>query len=155
MKPEIERDLKFLKLLQNELPLTERPFDAIAKKAGLSTTQTLRKIRSLKRSGAIRRFGAVIHHRKTGYVFNAMTGVDADRPVLDKIIKRVMVTPAVTHCYERPCYPGWPYRLYFMLHAKSRAESRKALEKLFAGLKIRERRVLYSTREFKKASFRL
>lgn len=155
MKPEIGKNLKFLRLLQAELPLVERPFDAMAKKCGISTAQALRKIRSLKRAGAIRRFGVVIHHRKSGYAFNAMTGVDADRPVLKKIIKRIMATPAVTHCYERPGYPDWPFKLYFMLHAKSRAESRKALDKLFKGLEIREKRALYSTREFKKVSFRL
>jgi siroheme decarboxylase len=155
LKPETIKNLKFLRLLQNDLPLSGRPFDPIAERGGLSTAQALRKIRSLKRTGAIRRFGAVIHHRKTGYAFNAMTGVDADRPVLNKIIKRIMATPAVTHCYERPSYPDWPFKLYFMLHARSRDESKKALDILFKGLNIREKCVLYSTREFKKASFRL
>jgi siroheme decarboxylase len=155
LKPEIEKALPFLRILQNDLPLVARPFDAVAKKARLAPGQVLKKIRSLKKAGAIRRFGVIIHHRKAGYAFNAMTAVDADKAVLIKLVARIMKTPAVTHCYERPAYPDWPFRLYFMLHAKSRAESAKALKKLFSGLSIREKKVLLSTREFKKVSFRL
>ena len=155
MKPEIEKDLGFLKILQNDLPLVPRPFDVIARKARLSPGLVLRKIKSLKRSGAVRRFGVVIHHRKAGYAFNAMTAVDAEDGVLKKLVARIMKTPAVTHCYERPPYPDWPFKLYFMLHAKSRAESAGALKKLFKGLSIRKKKILLSTKEFKKVSFRL
>ncbi len=155
MKPEIKKELRFLRNLQCDLPIISRPFDTIAKKSDLSPATVAMKIKSLKKSGAIRRFGVVIHHRNTGYAFNAMTAVDADKPVLDKLIKRILKTPAVTHCYERPAYPDWPFKLYFMLHAKSKDESKKALDLLFNGLKIRQMKILYSTREFKKISFRL
>jgi siroheme decarboxylase len=155
LKPEIEKDLKFLRLLQKELPLSPRPFDALAGKCGISPASAVRKIKALKRSGAIRRLGVVIHHRNTGYSFNAMTAVAAEPPVLRKLIDRILKTAEVTHCYERPAYPDWPFSLYFMLHAKTKRESRIALSKLFKRLPIKKKRVLYSTREFKKISFRL
>jgi DNA-binding Lrp family transcriptional regulator len=155
LKPEIKDILKFLRILQIDLPLTPRPFAAIAKKAGLSTSAVLEQIRSLKRTGAIRRFGAVIHHRNAGYSCNAMVAVDATPVVLRKLVSRILKTPGVTHCYERAAFPDWPYTLYFMLHAKTGSESKAALSKLFDGMPLQRKKVLYSAREFKKVSFRL
>lgn len=151
----LKKDLKFLKLLQGELPLVSRPFDVIAKKTGIPVSEVLKKIKALKASGAIRRFGAVIHHRKTGYAYNAMTAVQAEPEVIQELVNRILKIPAITHCYERPAYPDWPFNLYFMLHTKTKAESRSTLKALFSGLKIKKKKALYSTREFKKISFRL
>jgi DNA-binding Lrp family transcriptional regulator len=155
LKSEKDKDIKLMRLLQEDLALVPRPFDLIARKARLSPGALLKKVRALKASGAMRRYGAMIHHRNAGYSFNAMTAVDADNAVMKKLIARIMKTPEVTHCYERPAYPDWPFRLYFMLHAKSKEESRKSLAKLFEGIAVRKKEVLYSTREFKKVSFRL
>ena len=29
---------------------------------------------------------------------------------------------AVSHCYERPSYPEWPYNLFTMVHGKNEDE---------------------------------
>ena len=60
--------------------------------------------------------------------------------------------PGVTLCYERSPVPGvWPYRLYNMIHARSRNE---ALEVLGRALDLPQlegaaHKVLFSTRCFK------
>ena len=33
--------------------------------------------------------------------------------------------PQVSHCYERPVYPDWPYNVFSMIHCKSIDEAKK------------------------------
>ena len=59
-------------------------------------------------------------------------------------------SPHVTHCYERPCFPAFPFNLYAMIHAKSREEAIGIFKQLGVGLA--DGRMLWSVREFKKSS---
>ena len=63
----------------------------------------------------------------------------------------------VTHCYERPEAPNFPYNLFAMVHARAAAEANAQ----FASLSAEVNRVagaavpavmLLSTREYKKTS---
>ncbi|MEE8187055.1 MAG: hypothetical protein V3T99_05285, partial [Nitrososphaerales archaeon] len=31
--------------------------------------------------------------------------------------------PQVSHCYQRPVYPDWPYNVFSMIHCKSQEEA--------------------------------
>ena len=47
--------------------------------------------------------------------------------------------PGITLCYERRPVPGiWPYRLYSMIHARSRAEALNVLDRVCALPEFRE-----------------
>jgi hypothetical protein len=59
--------------------------------------------------------------------------------------------PAVTHCYQRPSFDGWPYNLFTMVHGRLREECTASLERLARSVKgWTLRSELYSVREFKK-----
>jgi DNA-binding Lrp family transcriptional regulator len=62
--------------------------------------------------------------------------------------------PQVSHCYERPLSTEWHYNLYTMLHAKSRESCRKIAQEISRKTGIKDYRLLYSTKEFKKTSMR-
>ena len=113
----------------------------------------LTRLRELKEIGAIRRFGALVAHRKMGFAFNGMTVWDVPADRADAVGKAFAAQPFVSHCYARPRSDIWPYNLYAMVHARSESE-------LDERVRILEREagmageVLVSTREYKKTSMR-
>ena len=56
----------------------------------------------------------------------------------------------VSHCYERPTYPDWPYSIFTMAHGRSREECNAVLDAIASSTGISERATLYSSTEFKK-----
>jgi siroheme decarboxylase len=68
-----ELEKKVIAEIQGDIPVTERPYLAIAEKLGISETLLLATLRDLCGRGVIRRFGATLRHQKSGYRANAMT----------------------------------------------------------------------------------
>jgi siroheme decarboxylase len=58
----------------------------------------------------------------------------------------------VSHCYQRPTYPDWPYSVFTMAHGRSKEECDAVLDRVaeVAGLGDDGRSTLYSSTEFKK-----
>jgi siroheme decarboxylase len=61
---------------------------------------------------------------------------------------------AVSHCYRRPTYPDWPYALFGMIHATSKAKVEEAVASIRDRTGLGDYRLLYSTREYKKIRVR-
>jgi hypothetical protein len=58
--------------------------------------------------------------------------------------------PEVSHCYQRPTYPDWPYSLFTMIHARSPQGCQAIAGRISEATGIREYALLRSLREFKK-----
>ena len=102
----------------------------------------------------MRRYSAVLHHRRSGFRANAMIvwKVPAERS--EEVGMTMAQHNAVTHCYERPTFPDWPYTHFTMVHATN-AEGCEEIEKeIAAATGIEDRLLLYSTREYKKTRVR-
>ncbi len=135
----------------------ERPFDDGAAYVTAQTGErvnaacVIERLEELKAQGVIRRFGAMVMHRKIGYLFNAMTVWDIDAAHQDDIGQAFAELPFVSHCYARSRNEHWPYSLYGMVHAKTREEmeSRIAAMREIAHV---EPQVLVSSKEYKKTS---
>ena len=58
----------------------------------------------------------------------------------------------ISHCYQRPTYPDWPYSVFTMAHGRSKEECDAILDRIADehGLHGDDRAVLYSSTEFKK-----
>lgn len=121
--------------------------------AGIDEHRVLMRLRELKAAGAIRRFGALVAHRKMGYAFNGMTVWDVPADEADAVGRAFAGQPFVSHCYARPRSEQWPYNIYAMVHAKTQDEldGRVAMLERLAD---RKALVLVSTREYKKSSMR-
>jgi hypothetical protein len=61
---------------------------------------------------------------------------------------------AVSHCYERPIYPDWPFSIFTMVHGRSTDECTEILAAIARTTGITQYRALYSTREWKKTRVR-
>jgi siroheme synthase-like protein len=140
--------------LQEPLPLVPEPFAGAAVRAGLDVGALLDTAEALRRRGVMRRFAAVLHHRQAGYAANVMGvwAVAAER--LDAVAALMAACPAVSHCYERPAFPDWPYRLFTMIHGRSREECLATLDALAGATGVVERAALWSVRELKKVRLR-
>jgi len=145
-------DRAILQALTSGLPLVPRPFAEIAQALGRDEADILERIRALLAAGVIARLGVIVRHRALGWRANAMVVWDIAPERIDAAGPRLSAHPGVTLCYERKPVPGiWPYRLYSMIHARSRPE---ALEVLSAAAQLPElhavpHRALFSLQCFK------
>ena len=57
---------------------------------------------------------------------------------------------AVSHCYERPAFADLPFNLYTMIHGRQPHDCEVVVERLAEAVGIRDYRIVYSTKEFKK-----
>jgi DNA-binding Lrp family transcriptional regulator len=146
-------DKRMIEVLQRDLPVESRPFDTWAAEAGVPVEELLEAGRVFVERSYMRRFAAVLNHRKAGFGANGMAVWKVPEEELDDLGPRMAAFSAVSHCYRRPTYPDWPYSIFTMVHARSREACEEAIAAIAedTGLEDPDRRaVLYSTYEFKK-----
>jgi DNA-binding Lrp family transcriptional regulator len=105
----------------------------------------------------MRRFAAVLHHRKAGFGANAMgvwAGPQGDPAALERMGAVMAGFRAVSHAYERPSYPDWPYNLFTMVHGKSEDECRQTLAAISEATGLTDWQALFSSKEYKKVRVR-
>jgi len=146
-----ELDRRVINTVQQDLPVEPEPFSGMAAEAGLETAEFLAMTEALKSRGFIRRYGANINHRKAGYAANAMACWRAPEEILDRIGRILAARREVSHCYSRRSDPRWPYNLYAMIHASSHEECCAVADRVTADSQIGEAKLLFSSREIKKA----
>ena len=147
-------DIPYVRALQQDLPLTQRPFARVAAEAGLLEDGLLEKARELKAAGIIRRFAAVLRHRQVGFAANGMCCWVVPDSRIEEVGRLAASLPQVSHCYQRPAYPSWPYTLFTMIHGQSPEEVEGTVNRIAESSGISDYRILYSTREFKKERVR-
>jgi siroheme decarboxylase len=148
-------EVESVRLLQHDLPLQPRPFDALAKNSGVAVDELISTARTMQRRGQIRRFGAVVHSRKPGFSASAMGVWAVPEAQVDEMGARLSQNRAVSHCYLRPVYVDWPYNVYTIVHGRSVDECESIINDLAADTGLHEKQALYPTKEYKKARITL
>jgi DNA-binding Lrp family transcriptional regulator len=146
-------DRRFVEILQRDLPLVPAPFDVWAAEAGIDPDELLERGRVFVERAYMRRFAAVLNHRKAGFGANGMAVWRVPEERVEELGPQMAAFRAVSHCYRRPTYEDWPYTLFTMVHARSREACEETIAAIAeeTGLTATEDRVvLYSTYEFKK-----
>jgi siroheme decarboxylase len=152
-----EVDLQIMRATQTGLPLTARPYHAVAERLGLSAIDVIERMRRMQEVGVIRRIGAVPNHYKLGYRFNGMTVWNVPDERIDSLGQKIGNLDFVSHCYHRPRHlPLWPYNLFAMVHGRSQEEVDQQIGHIAAilGQDNLGSDVLYSTKILKKTGFR-
>lgn len=149
-EPVTDEEIRLIRELQKDIPIESRPFDALAANAGVSPAHLMEKARQFVANGRMRRFAAVLHHRKAGFGANAMGvwAVSDDR--VEEVGQLMSSFAAVSHCYLRPSYPDWPYNIFTMVHGRSPEDCEETLAAIAEKTGISQRSSLYSTKEYKK-----
>lgn len=145
-------DRAILQGLTRGLPLEPRPWAALAHRLDRPEAEVLDRVTILQATGVIARLGVIVRHRALGWTSNAMCVWDVSHDVAGAVGPVLARVPGVTLCYERrPVAGSWPYRLYNMIHARSRSEARATLDRVrtLPLLTDASHKVLFSTRCFK------
>jgi DNA-binding Lrp family transcriptional regulator len=148
-------EIECVRLLQRDLPLQPRPFDALAKNGEVAADELLSAARTLVKRGHIRRFGAVVTSRKPGFSASAMGVWVVPEDRVDEFGVKMSQNRAVSHCYLRPVYEDWPYNLYTIVHGRSVDECESIINDLALDTGLEQKQALYPTREYKKARISL
>ncbi len=150
-------DWRLVAALEAGLPLTPRPYHALSRQCGMPLDRVLARLSQWHACGVIRRFGAILHHRRFGYSHNAMCVWDVPDGRVDALGKRLARLCAVSLCYCRARrLPHWPYNLFAMVHTRSEDELQAALA-LFdqqCGLAAAPRAVLLGSQCYKQRGTR-
>ncbi len=145
---------EIVKILQEDIPLTEEPFAEIAKEIGISQEELLENIDYLSQEGYLRRMGAVLAHRKLGLNYNPMIVIETKKEYIEELGEKIASFTEVTHCYNRPRMEDFPYDLYAMIHSDSEKEVTEIVKKITSDERVISFKLLYSTKEFKKTSMK-
>jgi DNA-binding Lrp family transcriptional regulator len=149
-----ETDRAMIRVLQQDLPVEAEPFRAWAEQAGVTVEDLLRAGEGYLARKQMRRFAAVLHHRTAGMRANVMGVWVCDEEQCDPMGQKLASFREVSHCYRRPAYDDWPYRLYTMVHARDRAEAESTLQHMQDATGLTDCLALWSVREFKKQRVR-
>ncbi|MFV0515360.1 MAG: AsnC family transcriptional regulator [Jhaorihella sp.] len=147
-----EGDRRLLQQLTSGLPIVARPYAALAARLRRPEAEVTGRIGTLLRAGIITRLGVIVRHRALGWSSNAMVVWDLPPHRIDTAGPALAALPGVTLCYERSPVPDvWPYRLYNMIHARSRNEALEVLDRARALPEMdgTPHKALFSTRCFK------
>jgi DNA-binding Lrp family transcriptional regulator len=153
-----EEERRLILAIQDGLPLTSRPYQAVAETLGSTEERVIETLSALLASGVVKRLGAVPNHYALGIAANGMAVWDVADDRVDDAGRLLADQPEVSHCYRRPHRPpDWPYNLYAMVHGRSREEVLAVVERFSgqAGLEQAPRAVLFSERQFRKRGTRL
>jgi DNA-binding Lrp family transcriptional regulator len=149
-RPLTEQEKQIVRLLQEDLLITSRPFAPAARALGMSEPELMSRLRSLQDEGIMRRFAAVLRHQEAGFESNGMV---CWRPPEDRIEatgEALAADPRVSHCYWRPTFHDWPYPVFSMIHAQKREEVERIARELSDKIGVPEYAILFSVREYKK-----
>lgn len=152
--PVSDWDKAVIRELQEDLPLVPRPFAPMAQRLGVSTTELFALADEFQERKIMRRFSAVLHHRRSGFGANAMIVWQVPPERSQEVGSIMAQNSAVTHCYERPTFPDWPYTHFTMVHATSQDACEEIAGEISQATGITDRMLLYSTREYKKTRVR-
>ena len=119
-------DRRLVAVLQEGLPLTSRPYAAIAARAAWNAnvageSRVLDRLRGWVREGTVKRAGVIVRHRPLGFTANAMAVWDVPDERVDALGAALAQEAHVTLCYRRArALPAWRYNLFCMIHGRDR-----------------------------------
>jgi DNA-binding Lrp family transcriptional regulator len=151
-QPYDEDDIAAIRALQGPMSPVARPYDAAAQELGIGTDELLTRLRDMVDRRILRRVAAILYHRRAGFSANGMGVWKVPEDEILDTGRRMASFRGISHCYQRPTYPDWPYSVFTMAHGRSKEECDEILDSIAAdcGIAEADRATLYSSTEYKK-----
>lgn len=130
-------DLRILRELQNDFPLSQRPYEIIARRLQVPPQQFWNRLQSLTDEGLIRRLGACLDSRKLGFR-NTLAAVSVEPGLVSQAAEVINQFAEVTHSYLRKDY----FNIWFTLTAPDNETIKRILERIRSALSLESRQVL-------------
>jgi len=141
---------RILAVLQKGLPLTLTPYKDMAEEIGIDTEQLLDVLRQWDAGGRLRRIGAVVSHVKVGLRAGSMVVWQVEPERVEEVGRILASFGAVSHAYQRPTTPEWPYNLYTMVHGSDPTEVDRTVAEMSRACGVEKYRQLHTKKELKK-----
>ncbi len=148
--PLAPQDIRFIRVLQEDLPLLEMPFAVLAEQAESTEEELFAWAKKMEHLGYMRRFAGILHHRSAGFKANAMVVWQVPEEQVDAVGEQMALFREVSHCYRRPVYPTWPYPLFTMIHAETYSGCMDVVKRIEERVGSFPHKNLFSTKEYKK-----
>lgn len=145
-----EQDKEYIRHLQKDLEIIDRPFLKASESLGITEEELFEKAKYYEEIGVMRRFAAILRHRDAGFIANGMIVWKVPEDRIEEVGENLGAFPQVSHCYQRPSYPDWPYNVFSMIHCKSKDEAADVAKTIQNQINVDEYTILFSEREFKK-----
>ena len=145
-----DEDKNFIRELQKDMEIIDEPFVKAANNLGITENELFEKMKYYEEIGVMRRFAAILRHRQVGFTANGMIVWKVPEDKISDVGAKLGAFPQVSHCYERPTYPDWPYNVFSMIHCKTHDEANEMAKTIQDQINVDDYRILFSSREFKK-----
>ena len=145
-----ELDVAVIRATQGPMAAVAEPFAPAASELGMPVPALLEHLDGMRERRALRRVAALLFHRRAGFSANGMGVWKVPEERIAELGPRMASFRGISHCYQRPTYPDWPYSVFTMAHGRSKDECDAILTSIAEDTGIHERRTLYSSTEFKK-----
>jgi DNA-binding Lrp family transcriptional regulator len=145
-----DEDIATIRATQGPMSVRPDAYAPAAARLGVSEEEVVRRLRSLQERGGLRRVAAILFHRRAGFSANGMGVWAVPEDEILETGKRMAAFRGISHCYQRPTYPDWPYSVFTMAHGRSKEECDAILDSIAERTGIGERATLYSSTEYKK-----
>jgi siroheme decarboxylase len=145
-----DEDIATIRGTQGPMEVRADAYAPAAERLGISETDVLARLDSLRERGGLRRVAAILYHRRAGFSANGMGVWAVPEDAILETGKRMAAFRGISHCYQRPTYADWPYSVFTMAHGRSKEECDAILDSIAEQTGIAERATLYSSTEFKK-----
>lgn len=146
------QDIDLIRVLQGNLPDSITPYSVIAETLHWQVEAVISIALRLLEANVVRRFGAVLRHQKAGFVANAMGVWQVDPEQAAEVGAIMARFKEVSHCYQRPTLPDWPYSLFTMIHGRTPQDCGDVMQKISLATGVKTYSMLFSTVELKKIS---
>ena len=155
-QPYDERDIAVIRALQGPMEPVDRPYDAAAEEVGMNVEDFLAHLGGMVERRLLRRVAAILYHRRAGFSANGMGVWRVPEEEVMQTGRRMASFRGISHCYQRPTYPDWPYSVFTMAHGRSKEECDAILDSIAeeCGIHGEGRATLYSSTEYKKIRLR-
>ncbi len=132
-----EVDHRILEALQDEFPLSERPYETLAEKLGIRCDDLWRRVEKLLDLGVIRRIGASLDSRKFCY-HSTLAAISVKAERVEQTAEIIGRYPEVTHSYLRDD----EFNIWFTVIAADNKRIEAILGEICSALSLESRHVL-------------
>ena len=132
-----ELDCRILEALQNDFPLSERPYEILAHKLQIPCEELWNRIQRLIAEGVIRRIGASLDSRKLGFC-STLAAVSSKADLVEQAAKIIGQFSEVTHSYLR----NDKFNIWFTIIAIDEERIEYILEQIRTSLSLENSQVL-------------
>ena len=123
-------DKQLINLYQRDLPVCDRPYQAMSRQLGIAEEEVIERLQSLQDSQVLSRVGPVFEHSRAGASLLAALAVPDEQ--IDLVAARVNRAPGVNHNYARE----HTYNLWFVMTAPDEDTLEERLDELEHQLRL-------------------